>query len=132
MKRNGNSQRFRLWLTYSIDSKQKFLKFLDTFYLDLGYKRVIISGLNCSRLFQYVLGNPFGRLVSHMLVVDVTNIYHVVGVWNLTMTNEKLFCTAPTQFCFISQFCFTVFEAWKWNKIEAAVFLIFRVQNNQI
>ena len=24
----------------------------------------------------------------------------------------------PTQFCFISQFCFTVFELWKWNKNE--------------
>ena len=23
-----------------------------------------------------------------------------------------------TQFCFISQFCLTVFEPWKWNKIE--------------
>ena len=24
----------------------------------------------------------------------------------------------PTQFCFITQFCFTVFEPWKWNKNE--------------
>ena len=40
-------------------------------------------------------------------------------------TIDSLLNTVPTQFCFISQFCFTVFEPGKWNTIETSGFFQF-------
>ena len=51
----------------------------------------------------------------------IVKIYNTI--WCRIMQKQ---CTIPTQFCFISQFCFPVFEPWKWNKNEWGQYVVSR------
>ena len=48
----------------------------------------------------------------------------LIGLWLFFNFEAQKFCF--TQFCFISQFCFTNFEPWKWSKIETTGFFHFQ------